>query len=855
MNLLDANDAPGRHPPSWYAATAEAPPEAPPLRGEARADVCVVGGGFTGLSAALALAEAGSDVVLIEAQRFGFGASGRNGGQVGTGQRLDQVELEPLVGRDAARALWEIGLEAVAECRRLVEAHAPEAGWTPGVAHVDRLRGRLGHHRAVVGRMAEGYGYERLELLDAEAARALTGSARFVGGVLDHGAAHIHPLRLAFGLARAAAAAGARLHERTRAVRLSPGARPIVETVHGRVMCDHVVLAGNGYLGELDPEVAARVMPINNFVVATEPLGDRMPLTRPVAVADGDFVVNYWRPTQDGRIVFGGGESYGYRFPRDLEAVVRPRLERVYPALKGVGITHAWGGTLAITRSRLPHVARRGAVWSSSGYSGHGGRAGLPDGPRGRRSDPRRRAAVRHHGGRPHAPLPRRRPPPRAAAGPRHGLVRRARQAGPLGPASPDRRASRGARGRTGLTSRRNPRDPPMSDAPIDVTRAEPIPEAARAEIERLLTSGDLFRYTSDDAPVARLEAEFAAWIGARFAVAASSCSSAIFLGLRALDLAPGARVLVPAFTFAAVPSAVVHAGCVPVLVEVGEDYRLDLADLADKMPGAAAILVSHMRGHTSDMDAVLALASEAGIPVVEDAAHSLGTTWRGRAIGTLGAIGCFSFQSYKLVNAGEGGILVTDDADLAARAAIMSGAYEGNGSKHPGLAEATARWRGRLPLYNMRMQNLGAAVIRPQIPLIAGRAARGLANHDRVAARLRAEPWFDVPTPLAHEARAPDSVQFNLVGMSDPQCDAFLRACADRGAPVQLFGAEGNARAFWTWAFLGDPPDLPRTRAMLARACDLRLPARLTERECDALAEAIVASGRAATGARIAAE
>ena len=370
MNLLDANDAPGRLPPSWYAATAEAPPEAPPLGGETRADVCVVGGGFTGLSAALALAEAGADVVLVEAQRVGFGASGRNGGQAGTGQRLDQIELEALVGRDAARALWAIGLEAVAECRRLVERCAPEAGWTPGVAHVDRLRRRLGHHAALVERMREGYGYGALELLDGEGAARLTGSERFVGGVLDGGAGHLHPLRLAFGLARAAAAAGARVFERTRAVRLLPG--PAVETDGGRVACDQVVLAANGYHGGLSRAVAARVMPINNFVVATEPLGGAMPLARPVAVADGDFVVNYWRPSEDGRLIFGGGESYGYRFPADIAAVVRPRLERIYPQLRGVGITHAWGGTLAITRSRLPHVAREGAVWSSAGYSGHG---------------------------------------------------------------------------------------------------------------------------------------------------------------------------------------------------------------------------------------------------------------------------------------------------------------------------------------------------------------------------------------------------------------------------------------------------------------------------------------------------
>ena len=178
---------------------------------------------------------------------------------------------------------------------------------------------------------------------------------------------------------------------------------------------------------------------------------------------------------------------------------------------------------------------------------------------------------------------------------------------------------------------------------------------------------------------MALLERDFAQLLGSRYALAVSSCSAALFLSLKALDLPRGARVLIPAFTFAAVPSAIVHADCTPVLVEVGADYRIDLADFARKVPGADAVMISHMRGHTSDMDQILAMADASGIPVIEDAAHSLGTVWAGRNIGTLGKIGCFSFQSYKLINAGEGGIMVTDDPELAARAVIMSGAYEEN--------------------------------------------------------------------------------------------------------------------------------------------------------------------------------
>lgn len=387
---------------------------------------------------------------------------------------------------------------------------------------------------------------------------------------------------------------------------------------------------------------------------------------------------------------------------------------------------------------------------------------------------------------------------------------------------------------------------------PPNVHDAEPIPEAARAEIERLLQSGDLFRYTAPEgAPVALLEQEFADLLGARYALAVSSCSAALFLSLKALDLPRGARVLIPAFTFAAVPSAVVHAECTPVLVEVGANYRIDLADFAAKLPEAQAVMISHMRGHTSDMDAIMALCDAAGIPVIEDAAHSLGTKWHGRNIGTIGKIGCFSFQSYKMINAGEGGILITDDPELAARAVIMSGAYEHNWKKHPGLQNSYMLWQNKLPLYNMRLQNLSAAVIRPQLPELAHRVNRGRANHDHVADMLNGSPFLTVPAPLAPEERAPDSIQFNLVGAwTDAEARAFQAAAKTRGVQVQVFGlSDDNARAFWNWQFLGETPELPQTRAMLMRACDVRLPVRLGEAELDYIASAILAAVQVVKG------
>ncbi|GGG62548.1 aminotransferase DegT [Salipiger pallidus] len=379
---------------------------------------------------------------------------------------------------------------------------------------------------------------------------------------------------------------------------------------------------------------------------------------------------------------------------------------------------------------------------------------------------------------------------------------------------------------------------------------ADPIPEQARAEIDRLLQSGDLFRYTApQDAPVALLEREFAQMMGSKYALAVSSCSAALFLSLKALGLPRDARVMIPGFTFAAVPSSIVHADCIPVLCEVGDDYRIDIVDFEAKLPGVSAVIVSHMRGHTSDMDAIMALCDAAGVPVIEDAAHSLGTVWDGRNIGTIGRIGCFSFQSYKMVNAGEGGILITDDADIVAQAVILSGAYEHNWKKHmiPGdngadLDAAFARWQNKLPLYNLRMSNLSAAVIRPQLPHVAKRVADGRRNHDFVAARIVRSPWIEVPEKLALEERAPDSLQFNLCGMDREQMKRFAETAAGLGVKVQVFGlSTDNARAYWNWEFLPEMPDLPNTRAMLERACDTRLPARLSLEDCAGVADALI--------------
>lgn len=376
MDLLTANDRPGTYPPSWYAATAAPLPPFPAAEGDLDCDVCIVGGGYLGLSAALHLRERGYDVVLLEGQRVGFGASGRNGGQVGTGQRQDQDWLEAKLGTGPARALWDLGLEAVALTRDLVARHAPDAGWRDGIiwaAH--KARFVPGYHD-YAEKLVRRYGYDRVEPLDKAALRALVPSPDYHGGMLDRGGGHIHPLRYALGLARAAQAAGARLFEGSRVTAIRPGEPAVVETAQARVRARFVVLGCNGYLGGLEPQVAARVMPINNFIVATRPLSAAEAagvLTGGQAVADSRFVVNYYRLSHDNRLLFGGGETYGWRFPADIAAQVRGPMARIYPQLREIEITHAWGGTLGITVNRMPHVARlAGNVLALSGWSGHG---------------------------------------------------------------------------------------------------------------------------------------------------------------------------------------------------------------------------------------------------------------------------------------------------------------------------------------------------------------------------------------------------------------------------------------------------------------------------------------------------
>ena len=361
---------------SWYAQTATPFTASGQLRGDTHADVCVIGAGYTGLGAALELAGRGARVTVLEAAEVGSGGSGRNGGQAHTGQRRDQAWLEHAVGHDDAMALWRLAEDARVHLRDLIERHAIACDVRPGLIHARHRPGGEAADAAHIEHMARRYGYDQLALVDAQALAQDLGTGVYHGGVVDHGGGHLHALNLALGLARAAIAGGAAIHEHSRAQawRREAG-RIVVETGEGRVICDQLVLTGDGYRDGLTGAAQARVMPINNFILVTEPLGERAAgiIASNAAVADTRFVVNYFRKTPDGRLLFGGGENYGAGFPEDIAAFVRRRMLRIYPQLADVAITHAWGGTLGITMHRVPYVRELApGVRVAAGYSGQG---------------------------------------------------------------------------------------------------------------------------------------------------------------------------------------------------------------------------------------------------------------------------------------------------------------------------------------------------------------------------------------------------------------------------------------------------------------------------------------------------
>ena len=364
------------YPDSYYVATAVGIAEHPVLEGAERADVCVIGGGFTGLSAALNLAEQGLDVVLLEAERIGFGASGRNGGLIGSGQRKDALEMEGQFGYERSREFWEFAEAAKTEIRDRVAKHDIDCDLQYGQIEGVHKKSYVGHAAQYAEVLAERYDYPHVRALTRDETRAMVDTDNFLEGLHDSQAMSIHPLNYALGLARAAREAGVRIYENSRVTGYTRTDPATVSTEHGDVEASFIVLGCNGYLGKLEPRVAGKIMPINNYLIATEPLGEegaRKLIADRNCVHDTRFVVNFFRTSSDHRLLFGGGENYRAGFPHDIAAFVRPHMLELFPQLKDARIDYSWGGTLSVTVKRMPQVGRlEPNLFFAHGYSGHG---------------------------------------------------------------------------------------------------------------------------------------------------------------------------------------------------------------------------------------------------------------------------------------------------------------------------------------------------------------------------------------------------------------------------------------------------------------------------------------------------
>jgi gamma-glutamylputrescine oxidase len=368
---VDATD----HVASWYAASAPPPPPQPPLRGAAEADVCILGAGYTGLTCALALAEAGHRVIVLEAHRVGWGASGRNGGQAIVGYGCEQETLEQLVGDADARLLFDFSRDGMQLLRTRIARHAIACDWRDGHAHVPLKARQERALRAGIVRMAERYDYP-LAWWDRERLRAVLGSTLYRGALYDGASGHLHPLAYAHGLAQAALAAGVRIHEHSPVTRLQRGARPLLQTAHGQVRAAAAVIAGNAWLHGIAPELERRIMPVGTYIGATPPLGAeraRMLIGNDMAVADTNWALDYYRLSADHRLLFGGRASYSALPPPRLRTLMVRRMQRVFPQLRGVGLDYLWGGYVDISRNRAPHWGRLAPnLYFAQGFSGHG---------------------------------------------------------------------------------------------------------------------------------------------------------------------------------------------------------------------------------------------------------------------------------------------------------------------------------------------------------------------------------------------------------------------------------------------------------------------------------------------------
>ncbi|WP_349569492.1 NAD(P)/FAD-dependent oxidoreductase [Azotobacter salinestris] len=363
------------YPLSYYAATATPAPQRPQLVGEVETDICIVGAGYTGLSSALFLLENGFRAVVLEAAKVGFGASGRNGGQIVNSYSRDIDVIERSLPVEQARRIGNMAFEGGRILRALVARHDIQCDLKDGGVFAAFTSRQMAHLEAQK-KLWERYGHGQLELLDERGIRTVVDSRQYVGGLLDRSGGHIHPLNLALGEAAAVEALGGVIHEQSPAVRIEHGTTPVVHTPKGQVRAKFVILAGNAYLSGLVPELAAKSMPCGTQVIATEPLDEELAaslLPQDYCVEDCNYLLDYYRLSADRRLIYGGGVVYGARDPRDIAAIVRPKMLKTFPQLQHMKIDYAWTGNFLLTLSRLPQVGRIGDnIYYSQGCSGHG---------------------------------------------------------------------------------------------------------------------------------------------------------------------------------------------------------------------------------------------------------------------------------------------------------------------------------------------------------------------------------------------------------------------------------------------------------------------------------------------------
>ncbi|HEV7437129.1 MAG TPA: FAD-binding oxidoreductase [Pseudorhizobium sp.] len=364
-----------RHANSWYAATANDKSVRPQLVDEVEADVCIVGAGFTGISAALELCERGYSVVVLEAERIGFGASGRNGGQIVNGYSRDLETIAARYGQDKARRLGEMSLEGGEIIRDRVARYGIGCDLVHGgffAAFTEKQLRQMEAHKA----HWEKHGHTGLEMVTRDEVGHYVRTERYAGGMIDRLGGHIHPLNLVLGEAAAVERLGGRIFEQSRVTQVEPGERPVVRTQQGTVRANYVLICGNAYLSPLLPEIHGRMMPVSSQVMATEPLEPSLAeslLPANYCVEDANYILDYYRRTSDNRLLYGGGIGYGGHDPKDLTSVIRPNMLKTFPQLKSVRIDYAWSGNFALTLTRIPHVGRvSDKVYFSHGDSGHG---------------------------------------------------------------------------------------------------------------------------------------------------------------------------------------------------------------------------------------------------------------------------------------------------------------------------------------------------------------------------------------------------------------------------------------------------------------------------------------------------